>query len=85
MNENAVVIKDVRYIDIDDKYFPVRETSINNKIDLTGRHVDIYTIAIDGKTGEEYKVKISVKGHDGVTFSTVDDEEWNRRFYVTIK
>lgn len=85
MNENTVVVKDVKYIDIDDKYFPVKETSMNNDIDLTGRHVDIYTIAIDVKTGEEYKVKICVKGCDGITFSTVDDEEWERRFYASIK
>ena len=85
MSENAVVIKDTRYIDIDNRFFPVREVSINRNIDLTGNCVDIYAIAIDAKSGEEYKVKISLSGCEKITLNNVDDEEWERRFYVSIK
>ena len=58
-----------------------KEVYINNTNDCGHRYIDIFCIAEDQNTKEEYKMKIRIEGQQNITFSYLTDEEYNKIVY----
>ena len=78
MPERNLIITKAEALGLCDSNIPVKEVHINSVNDCGYKYVDIYCIAEDKNTKEEFKMKIRIEGQQTMTFSYLTDEEYNK-------
>ena len=78
MTERDLIITKAEALGLCDSNIPVKEVHINSVNDCGYKYVDIYCIAEDKNTKEEFKMKIRIEGQQTMTFSYLTDEEYNK-------
>lgn len=78
MAERELIITKAEALGLGDSNIPTKEVHINNMNDYGYNYIDIFYIAEDKNTKEEFKMKIRIEGQQQtMTLSYLTDEEYN--------
>lgn len=77
MTERDLIITKAEALGLYDSNIPTKEVHINSVNDCGHKYMDIFCIAEDKNTKEEFKMKIRIEGQQTMTFSYLTDEEYN--------
>jgi len=77
MTERDLIVTNAELISLCNNNIPTKEIHINSVNDCGCKYMDIYCIAEDKSTKEEFKMKIRIEGQQTMTFSYLADEEYN--------
>lgn len=78
MTERDLIVTKADFINLCNRNMLTKEVYINNINDYGHKYMDIYCIAEDKNTKEEYKVKIRIEGQHTMTISYLTDEEYSK-------
>ena len=74
MTERDLIVTKAELLSLCGNNIPIKEAYIN---DCSCKYVDIYCVAEDKNTKEEFKMKVRMEGQQNITFSYVTDKEYN--------
>lgn len=77
MTERDLIVTKAELMSLCNNNIPIKEAYINFVNDCGCKYMDIYCIAEDKSTKEEFKMKIRIEGQQTMTFSYLTDEEYN--------
>lgn len=77
MTERDLIVTKAELINVCNNNIPTKEVFISNVDDCGCKYMDIFCIAEDKNTKEEFKIKFRIEGQKVITFSYLTDEEYN--------
>ena len=78
MTERDLIVTKAELMSLCNNNIPIKEAHINFINDFGCKYVDIYCVAEDKNTKEEFKMKVRIEGQQNITFSYVTDEEYSK-------
>ena len=76
--DNDLIIKKAKAVGFGDITMPTREARIKSVNDCGYKYVEVYCIAEDRNTKEEFKIKVKIEGLQAITVDFLTDEEFEK-------
>lgn len=78
IEDKDLIIKKAKAIGLGDITMPAREVRIHSVDDCGYKYMDVYCIAEDMNTKEEFKIKVRIEGSQTMTVYFLTDEEFEK-------